>query len=192
MKPFYLCNEFHPPKKEDYGSEEFYQEAVKAHAERKQSSDEGVYEYWKNDVYAVQIFRGPACLCFSAKNAGNEKNPHSGWPEMIWLSIKRLDREAIFQWRDMQAIKNELIGPEHEAVQIFPAESRLVDTSNQFHLWCMAEEGLAWPFGYLEREVMDKADAKMRGAKQTDQESCCANENRNMNGWCMNCGDPCY
>lgn len=61
------------------------------------------------------------------------------------LSIKRNDREAIHDWRDFQRIKNELCGPEWEAVELYPAESRLVDTSNQYHLWaCRSGFNLGW------------------------------------------------
>lgn len=27
--------------------------------------------------------------------------------------------------------------------------------------------------------------------KPHDDDACCANEQRNMNGWCTSCGDPC-
>ena len=53
-----------------------------------------------------------------------------------YLSIKRLDREPINDWRAMQKIKNAIVGKEWEAVEIYPAESRLVDTANQYHLFC--------------------------------------------------------
>jgi len=55
---------------------------------------------------------------------------------LVHLSIKRIDREVIHDWRDLQRIKNELAGPEWEGVELYPAESRLVDTANQYHLWC--------------------------------------------------------
>lgn len=71
----------------------------------------------------------------------------------IHLSIKTLDRAPYHDWRDFQRIKNELIGPEYEAVELYPAESRLVDTSNQYHLWCFT--GFKFPFGYRNREVSD-------------------------------------
>ena len=169
MNDFYTCPDFIPPRRTDYGSDEHYQEAVRVNEIRLTEYAAGRYEYLKNDVYAVQVHRGPNCLCFSEKNAGKTKeegNHHHDWPEMVWLSIKRIDREPIVSWRDMQEIKNKIMGPEYEAVQIFPAESRLVDTSNQYHLLCFADEGVRWPFGYLEREVMDRDEAAMRGAKQ--------------------------
>lgn len=55
---------------------------------------------------------------------------------MIHLSIRRADRRAIRDWRHFQRIKNELAGPEWEGVEVFPAESRKVDTANQYHLFC--------------------------------------------------------
>lgn len=72
---------------------------------------------------------------------------------LIWLCIKDLWRSARHDWRDFQRIKNELLGSEAEAFEIYPAESRLVDTSNQFHIWCVEGQQLA--FGYAEREFSD-------------------------------------
>ena len=73
---------------------------------------------------------------------------------VVWLSIKRIDREQMHDWRELQRIKNELVGAEVEAVEIYPAESRLVDTSNQYHLWCFVG-GLQLPFGYSNRVVIE-------------------------------------
>lgn len=53
----------------------------------------------------------------------------------LHLSFHRRDRSAIIDWRHMQAIKNEVAGPESFAVEIFPPESNLVDSSNERHLW---------------------------------------------------------
>jgi hypothetical protein len=78
------------------------------------------------------------------------------------LSIKRLDKESIHDWRDLQRIKNELCGPEREAVELYPAESRLMDTSNQYHLWVLPE-GMGFPFGYIGRAVVKESGG---GAKQ--------------------------
>ncbi len=66
-----------------------------------------------------------------------DKAPSHGFAgNLMWhLSIKRIDREPIMDWRDLQAIKTQLCGAEAEAIQLFPAESRVVDTSNQYHLW---------------------------------------------------------
>jgi hypothetical protein len=55
------------------------------------------------------------------------------------LSIRRNDRHWARDWRHFQRIKNEILGPEREAMELYPAESRLVDEANQFHLWCPPE-----------------------------------------------------
>ena len=76
-----------------------------------------------------------------------------GWPPVLWLSISRRDRKTVLDWRHLQRIKNELVGEDCEAVQLFPASDRLVDGANQFHLWALAKPGLRFPFGYQERAV---------------------------------------
>lgn len=77
----------------------------------------------------------------------------------IHLSIKRIDKEPIHDWRDLQQIKNMIVGEETEAIEVYPAESRLVDSANQYHLWvCLGEDGesLKIPVGYNERLVEEK------------------------------------
>lgn len=82
-----------------------------------------------------------------------EANIAQGWPRMLHLSIKRIDREIIHEWRKLQQIKNELVGEEHEAVELYPAESRLVDAANQYHLWVLADPKQMFPFGFTTRAV---------------------------------------
>lgn len=77
------------------------------------------------------------------------------------LSIKRIDREPIHDWREFQMIKNTLCGPEREAVEIYPAESRLVDTANQFHLWVLPE-GRQWPMGWDTRLVTEDEPGQVK------------------------------
>jgi hypothetical protein len=82
-------------------------------------------------------------------------------PDVIHLSIRNNDRSPVRDWRDLQRIKNELVGPEVEMVELFPRESQLVDTSNQFHLWGYAVDqpvftnaGLGWEQGRLIHDGM--------------------------------------
>lgn len=72
---------------------------------------------WMNDIYQVIV---------SDDMQGDK------FPPLWHLSIKRRDKEVIHDWRDLQQIKNELIGPEHEGIELYPAESRLMDTANQY------------------------------------------------------------
>jgi hypothetical protein len=71
-----------------------------------------------------------------------------------WLVIRRRDSAPVHDWRHLQQIKNDLCGPEREGIEIYPAESRLVDTANQYHMYVFPS-GARVPFGYLEREVSD-------------------------------------
>jgi hypothetical protein len=73
--------------------------------------------------------------------------------EYAHLSIKVHDKQAWHDWRDLQRIKNELCGVEVEAVEVYPAESRLVDTANQYHLYVFKR--LKLPFGFTSRLVGD-------------------------------------
>lgn len=101
----------------------------------------------KNNVYQVTIFDdGP----------------------MIHLSIKRIDRETIHDWRDLQRIKNELVGPENEGVEIYPAESRKVDTANQYHIWVYKDKEYRIPMGFDTGLVDYKSTG---GAKQRPEEA---------------------
>jgi hypothetical protein len=84
----------------------------------------------------------------------------------IHLSIKRIDKEPEHDWRILQDIKNSVLGPEFEAVELYPAESRLIDTSNQFHLWALKNEekfDIGWNEG---RTVGTVEEATVIGAKQ--------------------------
>lgn len=109
-------------------------------------------EIWANNIYQVVVRRDAELMA----------GPHD-WPPITHLSIKRLDREPIHDWRDLQRIKNELVGPENEGVELYPAESRLVDSSNQYHLWVMQSDKAMFPFGYTKRLVFDEG---VGGAKQ--------------------------
>ncbi|MGE3778399.1 MAG: hypothetical protein AB7F89_14525, partial [Pirellulaceae bacterium] len=67
-------------------------------------------------------------------------------PEHYHLAIIVNDHSARHDWRDFQRIKNELLGPDAEAVELYPSEDRLIDTSNTFHLW--SPVGQRFPFGF--------------------------------------------
>lgn len=73
---------------------------------------------------------------------------HAEIGPMLHVSIKRRDKQPMHDWREMQRIKNAILGEEAEAVELYPAESRLVDSANQYHLWALPP-GVRFPFGYL-------------------------------------------
>jgi hypothetical protein len=92
-------------------------------------------ELWDDaeGVYQVQVRR----------NAANGFKQ-----EMTHLEVSRVDKQPIFSWHDMQLIKNEIVGAECEAIEIFPAESRMVDFENNYHLWVFANPKVRIPCGF--------------------------------------------
>jgi hypothetical protein len=95
-------------------------------------------DIWCNSLYQVNI----------------RTIPSNGLvPEVKHLSIKRRDKRVVHDWRDLQRIKNELVGAECEAVEIYPAESRLVDSANQYHLWVFNDPSYRIGLGFQERFV---------------------------------------
>ncbi len=95
---------------------------------------------WENDKYVVMF------KTFDYPQLGEGKIA-------FHISIRRQDRGHITDWRHKQLIKNQLAGPEEEAVEIYPAEARLVDGANQFHLF--GAFGMSVPFGFTERDVSE-------------------------------------
>jgi hypothetical protein len=79
-----------------------------------------------------------------------------GEHELVWLSIKANDDSARHDWREFQWIKNELAGENWEAIEIYPSEDRLIDSANQFHLWCIPPETGLLPVGWNGRFVMEE------------------------------------
>ena len=113
-------------------------------AEVKRAQDAGEVEYWRNNLYHAQVNHGQQVLA-----------DHEGFARIVWISYRRVMRASLPRdWRDIQRLKNELVGPEREAVELFPRETRLVDESDQFHLWVLADIKLQFPFGYLDRSTL--------------------------------------
>jgi len=79
----------------------------------------GKCSYYANDLYQVEL------------------TEHDG---VTQLCIRRRDGAASLRdWRHFQQIKNELCGPEREGFELYPAESRKVDTSNKYHIWVLPD-----------------------------------------------------
>lgn len=107
---------------------------------------------WVNDRYTVYRSR---------------LQPIPDAPPIVHLSIKRHDKKPVHDWRHLQQqIKNELVGRECEGVELYPAESRLVDEANQFHLFVVEDPTFRWPFGDRERQVGTPDQAAAVGARQ--------------------------
>jgi hypothetical protein len=84
------------------------------------------------------------------------------------ICIRRRDGGMIWDFRHFQQIKNEIAGPEAEAVQQFPGESRLVDTSNKWHLWVLrvVHPHMVVPVGWQSRDVQYAPNRNVPGMRQ--------------------------
>lgn len=103
-------------------------------------------EIWLNDLYQVVVHR---------------------FENYVHLNIRRVDGYPGRDWRHFQQIKNELVGEECEGVELYPAESRLVDQSNKYHLFVCGDPTFRWPFGWTTRDVdYAAAAAGLRGMRQ--------------------------
>jgi hypothetical protein len=98
----------------------------------------GNIEVWSNETYEVIV-----------TPANDEGLKH--------LSIKRYDRAPTHNWRHLQQMKNEIVGEDWEAVEIYPAEDRLADNANQTHLWAVPGR---IPIGFPEGMVISDEQAE--------------------------------
>jgi hypothetical protein len=133
VKPLVKSTYFKPKAEVDFSRAGASQQALDEEARNT--------TYWINDLYLVA------------------RRAFPGSP-VVQLNIRRHDGRPIYRdWRHFQEIKNQLVGEECEGVELYPAESRLVDTSNKYHIWCHTDPEFRFPVGFDYRHVED-ADPK--------------------------------
>jgi hypothetical protein len=67
------------------------------------------------------------------------------------LQIWRRDKKKVHSWTDLQRIKTEIVGAEAEGMELYPAESRVVNQAHVYHLWVVT--GVRIPIGPRTRMV---------------------------------------
>jgi hypothetical protein len=83
-------------------------------------------EIWANNVYSATLRRFSQGWMLGG----------GPWAQIgVWCE----DGEARHDWRDFQRLKNDLVGPMWEAVELYPREERLMDPSNYYLLFCAPE-----------------------------------------------------
>ena len=81
---------------------------------------------------------------------------------MIWLSIRINNGfDYLCDWRDFQAIKSDLVGPDRQAVEIYPPYEMEHDTDNVFHLWVFPKD-MGLMVGWTKRDVSDHDSPSQR------------------------------
>lgn len=113
-------------------------EILRVHSELGVSEER--LQVWSNSVYEVIVTVGG----HYRKSTGEVMDTD---PAFTHLSIKRYDRAPIRNWRHFQQMKNEICGPDAEALEIYPREARLADNANQYHLWVLPA-GMDLPVGF--------------------------------------------
>jgi len=103
--------------------------------------------YYLNDLYKVQV------------------SPYAPDNAFLHINISRRDGGMFKDWRHFQQIKNEVAGEEREAVELYPAESRKVDTSNKWHLFVFPE-GQRINLGWPKRDVSYSENREAPGIRQ--------------------------
>lgn len=95
-------------------------------------------EKWENSKYKVTFDK----QC---------DHVHPDWPKGLkcwYISFSMKDGGHLLDWREIQEIKNQVVGEEHEAVMLFPKDSRCMDTANQFHLYIIGDKDQEFPIGW--------------------------------------------
>lgn len=92
-------------------------------------------ELWVNNLYTVSVDREDGIV--------------------TCLSIRRNDRKPAKDWRHFQMIKNQIAGEDVEAIELYPRQDRVVDTANQYFLWCLAP-GQSIPVGFPKGKLLDQ------------------------------------
>ncbi len=93
-------------------------------------------------------------------DCGQPVNPDCGWGQTYTtqlletstaagpvqhLIIRRHDNgEIIANWTTIQQIKDDILGPDTLAVEVYPPEARTIDEANCRHLWTLTRP---LPFG---------------------------------------------
>lgn len=89
----------------------------------------GLKRVTMNDRYSVQFYEHM-----------------TGWGLVTQMVIRRHDEGKGVPWAHKQRIKDELVGSDRTAIEVFPSAEKLVDDANLFHLWVLPKD-LILPFG---------------------------------------------
>lgn len=101
-------------------------------------------EHWENRWYTCSVRR-------YARGFPIDDAPYA------IVGITHVSETAYRDWRDFQQVKNDVCGEEWEGLELYPSESRLVDPSNRFYLWCVPPGIVRWGLDVPGRRVLTMA-----------------------------------
>lgn len=97
------------------------------------------------------------------KQFGNVEHVTIGKMRKKGESLIPVGGERPIGWAEKMMIKNELFGEDRFAIEVYPKQKNLVDTSNVYHLWVFNKK-YDMPFGIHPREhikAINRGDAKL-------------------------------
>ena len=98
--------------------------------EKQENPPKGISAAYRNNLYSVQVY------------------PHTttfGPVELLAIRAHVQTNSHRMTWATKQRIKNEIMGPERTAVEVYPPVSELVDSADMYWLWVIPE-GTHLPF----------------------------------------------
>ena len=73
--------------------------------------------------------------------------------KMVQIVVRRKDGEKVKDhWKTLQRIKNEILGANWFAYEVYPSQNLVIDTANSYHLW-------ATPYQLFHTYTQEEADA---------------------------------
>ena len=91
------------------------------------------------------------CYVLDKKYVVMTRQIKTEWGIVEHAFIRNKDNSDI-SWKEKQKIKNDLFGRNRTAIEVFPAESRLIDKVGAYHIWILPEE-MELPFGLHENDT---------------------------------------
>ena len=102
---------------------------------------------WRNHLVGHELaVKGLKACCLNNKYSVQFFEQITNWGLVEHLMVRRHDSKPIRSWADLQRIKNELVGAERTAIEVFPASKNLIDEANIYHLWVLPSD-MKLPFG---------------------------------------------
>ena len=77
---------------------------------------------WVNNVVAVQTY-----------------NRDTAWGRVLHLAVRRHDETEIVGWDLLQRVKNEVVGEDRVALEVYPRATELLDLAPMRHLFVLPE-----------------------------------------------------
>lgn len=128
--------------------------ARKKFAKKRRTPPTEFWGEWEDRSHMVDLFPGlhkPFKAVLNRVYSAQFFTTHTAWGDVIRMSVRRHDASPIRRWSDLQRIKAENGYGDRTGVEVYPADSELVDVANMYHIWILPA-GFNLPFTLKHRE----------------------------------------